>query len=293
MDPLIKTHSKQETMDRREFLKQCYKVGGFMAIIGLGLSAAKDAMAWGILPGITTAVSSGGFIWSNWDARTEDGIDSESIFAIFGEGGNGANEIGLGGNLSTANRTWTQNGAIPGSGIYRTLDGATQWFDATTGWRDFFNGATKYGLMFKMQDWNPGEDYEAIIKWAVGSELVLRVDNGTPRALQGYVDGNLIGTTADGLTTAGVIYCYLGCNGADTMVGFTSVGSGPGGQPTKLSDFAATKRALRGATTTMPAAMTEADPDIFRDSTGDNRHVTGKWHWAVACNNDPLIDFGA
>lgn len=230
-----------------------------------------------------------GGAWAAWNASSEAGISSDNIFAIFGEGGNGANEVGEGGNLAAADRTWTQQGAIPGDGTKRTLDGATQWFDVTTAFRDYFAGATKYGIMFKLEDWNPDTNLEALIKWA-GTDIGLRVHNN-PYPLYCEINSNSTATTANGITTAGVIYVYLGCNGVDTRVGFTSSGSGAGGQPAAWADFATNDRVSHGSALAMPGAMSEADPDIFRNSTANDPYAGTKWHWAAFCNNDPLITF--
>lgn len=213
-----------------------------------------------------------------------------NTFIVHGVHASDTNETGEGGGLSGANLVWTQNNGIAGNGTYRTLDGVDDYFSATTGFRDMLAGAAQYGILFKLENWNPDTDYEAILKWAA-NDLIFRITTnaGAGYRFDGLVNGNAVGTTVNGIPNIGVIYCYLGCDGADTMVGFTQAGSGADGIPIQKADFAANDRALRGATTTMPAVMSEANPDIFRDSSTDNRYVGAKFHWAVICNNDSLI----
>lgn len=274
-------------MDRRAFfstvLKTTFIFTGAIFIPKLG--TIKPAHPFWFAQ---TKKQAGGASFATWTG-VEAGWGNENAFILLGEGGSSSDEIGQGGGLSEANRTWSQSGGIAGSGTYRTLDGVDDFFNVTPPFRDFLSNATQYGIMFKLEDWSPDTDYESIIRWAA-SDVILRVATAPTYTLQGYVGGVSVGGTADGITTAGVVFCYLGCNGANTMVGFTSSGSGAGGQPTKLSDFSETKRVLAGSSLTMPA-MTEAAPNIFRDSDGDIRYVGAKFHWAVFCNNDPLIQF--
>ena len=281
-------------MDRREFLKKAFQVGGMAALYNLGVTL-EQANAWGVMPMSVMDPAAGGPYWHNWDEQSEDTLfvdqdedGTEDLFVVFGEGGNSTDETGRGAGLSGADLVWSQSGAMAGNGSYRTLDGSDDYFSVTSNFRDILDNLTQYGIIFKMEDWNPGVDYEALIRWA--SEVIFRVDNA--RKLTATIDGTIVGTTTNALPTSGVVYCYLGCDGSDTMVGFTTSGSGTGGQPTKKSDFAANDRALKGSAIAMPN-LSDADTDIFRDSDSDNRNVTGKFHYAVWRIGDPLIDFSS
>ena len=219
--------------------------------------------------------------WSTWDETEQD---YSNAFIIDGKDANNANAVGLGGGLALADRTWTQNGTIDGNGTYRTLDGATEWFSVTTTFMNFLTGYSSWGIVFKLENWTQVTAYESIIRWA-NDKLIIRTNDATKK-LEVAANGTVLASTVSTMAVNTVLYIYFGCNGSDTRCGFVST------RPTKWSDFAVGSRVSHGSAITI-VNHTELAPEVFRDSVGNNRYATTRFHYAVAAYDTALIDFNS
>ena len=235
-----------------------------------------------VFNGSLVSASANTINWATWDETEQD---YSNAFIVDGKDANNANAVGLGGGLALADRTWTQNGTIDGNGTYRTLDGATEWFDGTTGFRDFLQGQSVYGIIFKLENWS-STSLATLIRWTGLDNILIRRQE-TTKNLEVRAQNAAVGITADVPVDNAVLYVYFGCNGADARMGFTETT-----RPTKWSDFAATKRVSKGSAITL-TAMNEADPEIFRDASNSSRYVAVLFHYAVFAKETALIDFNS
>lgn len=98
---------------RREFLRDCYKIGGYAALVSLGSGAINDALGYGLLPAISGRSSTS---WSGWDELSEAGLASSDTFVAMEENINaGGNETGNGGGLIGTNLALTDVGSVDGA----------------------------------------------------------------------------------------------------------------------------------------------------------------------------------
>ena len=142
-------------MDRRQFLKRCFQIGGYAAIAQLGMGAVEDAIGHGILPALIGG--SGGNTWPTWGEEDESKIASSNIVALSMENTSaGGNETGQGGGLSEADRTLTQVGGLAGatgSPLMRQFDSG-YWMTLTNTLAQFICSTT-YTIIMK---WNTVSD---------------------------------------------------------------------------------------------------------------------------------------
>jgi len=226
-------------LDRREFLKRCYKIGGIAAIIGMGLGAVEDAMGWGIMPAV---VGSGSLSpWATWDEVTESGWgDSDNAFICLFEGGASANEIGQGVGISEVNRTLTQVGSIAaatGSPPTRYLDGANDCFSVTSAFCDAlfmsdtwtviikaYTYTTGAGFAFNIVGDHAGTSNEWIsISKSAADKITINVqENGSTESA----------TTVNALPTTGTYYLAIWADGINPVRGGFSAT-----KPLKWSQF--------------------------------------------------------
>ena len=144
-------------MDRRQFLKRCFQIGGYAAIAQLGMGAVEDAIGHGILPALLGGGS--GNTWATWNETDESAIVTDNIFVALMENTSaGGNEVGQGGGLSEINRTLTQAGNIAGatgSPLTRQFD-TNKWMTFTDTLAQFVCSST-YTIIMK---WNTANDAE-------------------------------------------------------------------------------------------------------------------------------------
>ena len=244
-------------INRREFFKKCYQIGGYAAIAGLGLGAVRDARGWGILPAV---VGGAAISWTTWKEDSEatlvKGSDGAHIWVFICDGGAGVNETAQSGTaLSGANLVATQNGSIAGHvNNWRSLDGTDDYFTLSQIMIDTLiaNANKTWTVLFHINNW-AGIDTDRLFSirggvtaeflelvrgdaaWAGGSSGKLTLlhyeDSVTnqDKTTNNFPTGNVwVGVWSDAVNT--------------TRFGFTAAGSGAAGQPTKWSDFAAGNR---------------------------------------------------
>lgn len=233
--------------------------------------------------------------WANWNEASEntldvdqDGDGVEDTFIAFMENTlAGGDETGQGGGFSGADLVLSQNGNIAGasgSPPSRTLDGSDDYFTVTNTFRDWLSGEGTYGIIFKVEDWNPADSYECLFFWRDGNLINLRSTLNT-RELTVNFDGTSL-TTTNAMPTSGVLYCYVGCDGSDFRIGFSTT------KPTKWSDFAANDRASNGSSVSFPSNTTNTPP-IFSDSNYlTDRSVKGDAYYTI-WSKTTLIDFSS
>jgi len=277
-------------LDRREFLKRCYKIGGVAAIAGMGLGAVRDAMAWGVLPAVVTGVG-GGTSWATWDETTESGWgdDANTFIVLFENISAGGNEVGQGLGLSEANRTISQAGAIAGatgSPPTRFTDGTDDIFSWTSAGAAAVCSTAPWTLILKVKDFvHPGLQQTALsFADTSNSDYIAYYPNadGTINAI--VQDGGAIklnATTVDAIPTSGDVYIAYWHDGVTVKFGFTTT------RPTKLSDFGAND--VISATTTLTIGNFDDFADICGTTRDANGKVSGSWYYFLASKSE-LID---
>jgi len=225
----------------------------------------------------------GGILYADWNQDSQESL-TEVDFCIFHDAVNiGDDDIGYSatGTVVAPNLTWTEVGNMP-AGIPRSLDGNTYYFTTTTGFRDLLSGLSTWTIIFKVENWNPTEDYEALIQWA-GSDIMRR-RTAVAANLEAMAGTTSISTwTTDIPATNTILYIAMWSSAADgvTRAGFIegNTGSGAGGQPTKWSDFPANKRLSHAAALTL--TLSDAAPEIYRDATNNNREMKADIYWSI------------
>ena len=225
-------------LDRREFLKRCYKIGGVAAIIGLGISAVEDAMGWGILPAV---VGGGGGVvsWANWDEKTQGGLAGSDIYVCFGDAsGAGDDDVGEGGGMTGANLVLVESGNIPaatGSPPYRQLTTASeQFYTPTQTLCALIKNQADYTIVIKILDWaDVATASPYILDWRGGATLRLNAGNTTQK-LDFTYQGMAETASANNIPSSGVVYLAVWRKNGAVKAAFKAVT-----RPTKESDFAA------------------------------------------------------
>jgi len=235
-------------VDRRGFLKSCYKIGGIAAIMGLGISAVEDAMGWGILPAV---VGSGGSRWVSWNELSEEGLgDTSRNFVIFGENTSaGGDETGLG-IVSGADLVFTQSGNIAGATgtpPHRPLVSASsQYFTFTNGLFDATLGGTNtWTLIMKIADIANGGTQ--LIFDCYGDPRVYLYKQAT-NEFSAHANAQHVGVTTDTVTNSGIVYFCMWSDGVYIRSGFKLLT-----KPTKWSDFDSGKRNSTKVNYSMPS----------------------------------------
>lgn len=233
---------------RREFLKDCFRIGGYAGIACLGMGAVEDAIGFRILPAVVTGGVPLNSSWATWDETTEAGWgDSANTFICIMEGGLGSNEIGQGGlGLSEASRTLTQVGNIPAvSGGYRALDGTNHYFTVTSALANLISNANNtWTVILKCKDANSdtsNNHYYMYFKDAADGEVV-GIRHGITNKVASAINEDAAGVDVDEVTDAipadDPFYVGIWADGGANPVrcGYSIT------KPTKWSDFDATKR---------------------------------------------------
>ena len=237
---------------RREFLKSCFRIGGYAGIACLGMGAVEDARGWGILPAV---VSSGAeTTWATWLETNEAGWGDSGVYIITPfDGGAAANETGQGGGLTGADLVASQDGGVPGSvGGWRALNGTSMQFTLTQVCVDSLiaNVNKTWTILMHVNNYVQ-VDIDVFFNFRGGSsaEQIMLRDSGGKLYLdttQDSVGDNDI--SVNDIPTGNNEF-WVGCwaDGTNFITGgMTPIGSGSGaaGQPTKLSDFAANNQVI-------------------------------------------------
>ena len=202
-------------MDRRQFLKRCFQIGGYAAIAQLGLGAIEDARGWGILPalmgGSEPSVTTGA--WSAWDELSEATFATDNIFVALMENTSaGGNEVGQGGGLSEVNRTLTQAGNIAGatgSPLMRQFD-TSKWMTLTDTLANFICSAT-YTIIMKWNTVNDAQgDFFRITE--AYNDTILRITHAS-RTITVITDASGSDAVADAFLATGDVYIVFQTDG--------------------------------------------------------------------------------
>ncbi|MFH2074365.1 MAG: hypothetical protein ABIJ57_03320, partial [Pseudomonadota bacterium] len=228
---------------RREFLKTCFRIGGYAAIAQLGMGAIEDARGWGILPAIVGSGGGGG-TWATWDELSQSTLASDNTFVVLEDApGNGDPETGEGGGLTGADLVLSDTGTVPaavGSPPYRTFNGVNMYQDPTVVAADLVDNVNKtWTAILKIGDLSVGA-LTQLFDFNSGT-LALRVYADAAGLLQPYLTDNVgfsAPTTTDAIPGAGAVYIVIWADGTDARYGFATT------KPTKWSDFEATKRGI-------------------------------------------------
>lgn len=214
-------------MNRRQFLEKCFRLGGYAGIAGLGLSAVRDARAWGILPSLPGS-STGGTTFADWNQYTESGWGDSSVFICVAEGtGAGDNEEGQGAGIVNPNTILTEIGNIPGavgSGAarYRALDGANHYFSVQATLTDLVKSQTKWMIAHKFSHITQAQNDQFIqleAAVATNAQLVLRIKGLTGELEIIYNEDNVgqeILATANVLDFGSSTYTWIGVHADGT-----------------------------------------------------------------------------
>jgi len=238
---------------RREFLKSCFRIGGYAGIACLGMGAVEDARGWGILPVIVGSGAGPGTSWATWDEITESGWGDpvNNYIALF-DGSAAQNETGQGGGLSGADLALTQVNNVPaasGSPPTRALTTAsTQYFTHTdtAGGIIAANGGAGWSVIIKVNTFAVVGADQYIYWYSVNAAGKLRVllkkENGSNKLNVGIYDVTAASwklgptSTTDIIPATGDVYLCAWYDGTYFRAGFATT------KPTKWSDFDATKR---------------------------------------------------
>ena len=241
------------TINRREFLKRAYQIGGLAGLYAMGgQTLINEALAKSTF--ISGHVAGGVVPYADWNETTEL---VENCLVWLMEGGATINEIGVDSRaapLTLGNLVLTQNGSIAGQVAgWRTLDGINDYFSLTQATIDSLiaNANKTWTVLFHINNWT-GEDADRVfdIRGQTITELlnIVQGDAGWASssgklALLHYEDSvTNIGKTANNFPTGEAWIAAWSDAVNTTRFGFTAAGSGAAGQPTKWSDFAAGDR---------------------------------------------------
>jgi len=245
-------------MDRRNFLKKAFQIGGLVGLYSLGAGAVKEAMAVGILPAVVGSGGAAAITWANWDELSQDSIASAETFCCFMDDPTiGNDDFGVGGGLTGANLQLTEVGNVAGATgtpPSRYKNATTQYFTLLSAVPDLITG---------------GGNWSVIVK----SKLIAGKTNSTPWSFVGAADHTYAMFSAEGpgrvqfrcqkdgvnpmdvLSTdamtidSTVNYTAMWYDGTYIRGGFIDSGSPtPNTKPTKWSDFNANDRGSVTAT---------------------------------------------
>ena len=259
---------------RREFLKDCYKIGGYAGVACLGMGAVDDAMGLGILPALTFFDGvSAGTSWATWSETHEEGWgdSANTVIALAENPSASGNEVGQGAGLPEADRTFTQAGALPGA----TGSPPTRAFASPC--QLFWTDGLHDGVLGNRNVWTHLVKIEDIADGATQ----LFIDSTSPRTyfykqadntfIFNMDNGAISHTTTDVMTASGIVYVCTWSDGTYIRSGFTI-----GTKPTKWSDFDVGKR---NSTTSATARLLHSSGTIGFNQSGN--FGTFKLHYIV------------
>ena len=285
-------------VDRREFFKKCYKIGGYAAIAGMGFSAVKEAMAHGILPAVVG--TSTGTLYSAWDETTET-VKNSAVWLL--EGGAAANETGVDSRtvpLTGVDLVGTQAGALAaasGSPPSRLFDGTDDLITFTANATDVIaNGTSVWSLVIKVEnlaDWQVGggDPVFYFFKAAYASLLGLYDVGGSTFQIWDAGGQRINSATTAPIPTAGMVHIAAWSDGTYVRCGWVAAaaGSGANGQPTKWSNFPANNRLSYTGQVSWPNSDFNTGRDLMRQGS---RYSPGKLYYALM-SDTCLIDNAA
>ena len=227
---------------RREFLKSCFRIGGYAAIAQLGMGAVEDARGLGILPAIVGSRLSV-YNWvDDWDELDQVGWGdtTNSLICLHDSLVLGGDDTASGGNLSGADLVFTQVGNVPaalGPPYYRAMDDTqNQGFNVTVACSNLLTGPV-FTLIMKIADLTNGQ-YPIAFSDGATKNAIFEKDGSN--LLQFYYNAQNA-TTTDAIP-AGTVYLYMGADGGTHTVraGFStsrvkSWDSIPAGQKASLA----------------------------------------------------------
>lgn len=257
-------------MDRRQFIRNAFLMAGggwagFKALYALGGDALiREAQAKNYILGGHVASGGGAGAYAGWDQSSkstldmdQDGDGNEDTHVMLLENvAAGGNETGVG-YVTGADLVWTQQGNLAGaSGGFRSFDGGDDKLAITQPLSNIVCGTDTYSCIIKLKDWVQVNEPALFFRNAAANDYFTIHRPGTPGPLSAHfiVAGSqkMGGATTNDLPGTGTYYVVNCCNGTNHLYGFTSSGSGAGGQPTKLSDFAANDRVITAFSAQMP-----------------------------------------
>ena len=220
-------------LERREFLKKAYRIGGMAALYSLG--AAKEAMSWGVLPSVVRSKTS----WAAWGESREESLAGDDTFVCLMENTvAGGNETGQGLKLSGSDLVLSQAGSIAGatgSPPTRVMDGSDDEFSMVDALPDaaFGTSGKNWTAILKIKDTGAVTNGENILAFDGANEKIIIFVSTAALGIQvqdGGVDA-INDTTVNNIPTTGDVYFVVWYDGI-TIRGGMSVT-----KPTKLSDF--------------------------------------------------------
>ena len=271
-------------MDRRQFLKRCFQIGGYAAIAQLGLGAVEDAIGHGIMPALMggSEASATTVAWSAWDELSEATFATDNIFVALMENTSaGGNEVGQGGNLSEVNRTLTQAGNIAGatgSPLTRQFD-TGKWMTFTDTLAQFLCSAT-YTIIMKWNTVNDAQGTFFRITEAYNDQIIQF--SHTSGAINFAIDaGNAI--TASTFIATGDVYIVFQADGTHNAMGAWSTT-----KPTSFGSIAAGQKADVGVTGNISGETAGGGGTQMLGSylpTGQSEYdITGKLQYIILSN---------
>lgn len=221
-------------------------------LLVLLVGSVKAVQSLPIVPSqlITSAAAPTTYSWADWPCDSEATLATANIFVCLMENTTAAsNEVGQGGGLSGADLVVTQAGSINGavgSPPYRYID-TDDVFTITVPCADLITGGA-WTVLMKMRDKSSG-DFFQIGSWSAPNWDYIQIYSDVAADIRENDISKDSAALTDTMPTTGTYWIGAWYDGTYLRWGFTNTGSGAGGQPTKWSDFATTKR--RTATTTV------------------------------------------
>ena len=199
--------------------------------------------------------------WTTWDEASEAGLADDDTVVCFAENPSASgNEVGQGGGLSEALRTWTQHGDIPGATgtpPYRQMEGAGDYFySSNTLLASFLELQPTWTVFMKIKGYVENTSVTQGVYTIGGNAynssnvIYARISNGaTPYVYMEIRKGgsSIVGTSILKPTNGSDLYFISFCNGIQTGWGWRQSST----RPTKLSDF--TRSNIAVTTCTYPA----------------------------------------
>ena len=278
-------------MDRRQFLKRCFQLGGYAAIAQLGMGAVEDAIGHGIMPALMggSEASTTTVAWSAWDELSEATFATDNIFVALMENTSaGGNEVGQGGNLSEVNRTLKQAGNIAGatgSPLMRQFD-TNKWMTLTNTLAQFICSST-YAVIIK---WNTiADDVGTMFRITEAfNDDILGIKFATTRVLKINTDSSGEDVITDQPLATGDVYIVAQADASHNLMFAwsttkpTSFGSIAAGQKVDCGDKGDLSGETAGAGTQMVGSALP--------SNNASLQVTAKLQYIILANI-PLLTY--
>jgi hypothetical protein len=241
-------------MDRREFLKKAFQMGGVAALYNLGVTL-EQAQAWGVMPVSVMEPSFGGDSWATWDEASEDtltvdqdGDGTEDTNIWFCENTTAGGDETSRGILSGANLVISQDGNVAGA----TGDPPTRGipvddcFYAEDAYWHEVRDATKWQLIWKVNPTTNGNTRVVNYTFTdgAGGNNEFRVELEADNTLEVQAATSLAGDdfaatkTTNTVSTGTDLWIFVGWKSGTLYAAFKQ----GGGKPSAWADFAANDR---------------------------------------------------